>query len=199
MIPKRPRHRYPSKRPKYLHGHSHRNKFSLNRQTIEYEYRELKSGIKVAEQYGVSDVAVYNMLRKIGAQILPREDVEEHKQRFGRTMELHVLEALPAAFDISGPNWRAPFDVIWSGMRINVKASAPTYAGNNKERNTWSFNTRNKKNTDAFLCIGVNESGVIESIYLIPSNEAKKMTTIRRLGKTKYEKYRTTIEELNGK
>lgn len=191
-IPYSPRHQYPSKRPKYKVGHSHRNKFFLNRDTIENEYNEAGSGAKVAEKYGITPVAVYNMLKKVNAPLLPKEELAEQRQRTGRYWELKCLEALEGAEDFSGIDWSSPFDLVFNGYRVNVKTSNPVNQGK-----SWSFNTRSKEQTDYFLCIGLDENGELENLYWIPSELAKKQTTIRRGAETKYDKYLTTFGALN--
>ncbi|WP_110930930.1 hypothetical protein [Paenibacillus bouchesdurhonensis] len=193
-IPYSPRHQYPSKKPKYKVGHFHRNKFFLNRNTIENEYKKAGSGAKLAEKYGITPVAVYNMLRKIKASTIPKEELAEPKQRTGRYWELKCLDFLEGAEDFSGMDWRSPFDLIFNGYRVNVKVSNPVNQGK-----TWTFNTRSKQQIDYFLCIGLNESGEVEKLYWIPSDKAKKQTTIRRGSKTKYDEYATTFELLNHK
>lgn len=196
-IPYSPRHEFPSRKPKFKAGHAHRNKFSLNRNTIEMEYLAIGSGVKLAEKHGISPVAVYNMLNKLNVDLLPKDQLDEHNQKMGRQWELVCIGKLKGAIDCSREDWRSPYDIVWNGYKINVKASHPVYTGENKERKAWSFRTKADIEVDVFLCIGLNEKGSIEKIFWIPASEAKKQTTIQRNGNTKYEKYRTSFEDLN--
>jgi hypothetical protein len=197
VIPPVKRHRYPSKRAKYKMGHSHRNKFHLNRDTVEMEYLAAGSAFKLAKKYGISPVAVYNMLKKVGVKTLPKEHLGDCEQKTGRKWELKCLEELKGSLDVSGLNWKSPYDIEWNGFKINVKVSNPVSVAYSEDKPAWSFNTVSKKETDYFLCIGLGEGESIEKIFWIPSEEAKKQTTIRRNGNTKYEKYKTTFKELN--
>lgn len=197
VIPPSPRHRYPSKKPSYKTGHAHRNKFVLNRNTIEKEYRELKSAHKVAKKFGVTPVAVNNMLRKIGAKRLDKDELDENNSKLGRIWEKVALKNLEGSIDISGEDWRAPYDIEWRSLRINVKASRPVSVGNIPERNCWAFRTKKKVDTDYFLCFGLDENDQLEKVFWIPASVTKSSTTIRRFGNTKYNKYATTLEQIS--
>lgn len=155
------------------------------------------SGIKLAKKYGISPVAVYNMLGKLNVNLIPKEELEEGKQRLGREWEIECLRQLERSKDFSGENWRCAFDISWNDFKINVKASKPVRAGERRDKNAWSFNTKKHEGVDYFLCIGLDEEGELEKMFMVPVDVVKKQTTIRRSGNTKYEKYRTTFEELN--
>ena len=197
VIPPSPRHRYPSRKPRFKAGHAHRNKFVLNRNTIEKEYRELKSAHKVAKKFGVTPVAVYNMLRKIGVKTLEKDELNEANVKLGRIWEKIVLRKLEGSIDVSGKDWRAPYDIEWKTLKINVKVSRPVRSGNNQQRNFWAFRTKKKVDTDYFLCLGLDENDQLAKVFWIPANETKTTTTIKRLGSTIYNKYETTFEQLN--
>jgi hypothetical protein len=137
------------------------------------------------------------MLKKIGATSIPKDELNERKQRLGRKWEKYCLKSLVGSLDLSGTDWRSPADIEWRGLKINVKTSMPTYNGESKDRKSWTFNTKQKNGVDVFLCIGLNENEQLEKVFWIPSIQARRMITIRRNGNTKYECFRTTFEKLN--
>ncbi|TKI66643.1 hypothetical protein FC756_14555 [Lysinibacillus mangiferihumi] len=196
-IPYSPRHEYPSRKPRYKAGHAHRNKFFLNRDTIEMEYLAAGSGISLANSYGISSVAVYNMLKKMNIELLPKDILDNHNLSIGRSWELFCLQKLDGSEDFSGKDWRCSFDLRWNNFNIDIKVSNPVNVGKSKDRSAWSFNTKVKDEIDYFLCLGLNEKSELEKMFWIPSEDVKKQTTIRRNGNTKYEKYKTSFSELN--
>lgn len=111
---------------------------------------------------------------------------------FGKKAEQHALLYFPEAELITLNNYHAPYDILWEGKRINVKATKLVYL---EAAGAWYFKfTTNKgwDTCDMFLFLGY-ETGIEypTKAWLVPKEECSRTTTTLSKGckKSKFAKY----------
>jgi hypothetical protein len=119
---------------------------------------------------------------------------------FGKKAEKHALLYLPGAELITVDYYHAPYDILWEGHRINVKATKLVYL---KKPKAWYFKfttSRGWDNCDMFLLLGYEKGQEYPAkAWLVPKEECPHTTTTLSKGckKSRFAKYIIEREGLN--
>jgi hypothetical protein len=93
----------------------------------------------------------------------------------------------------SGSVWTGkPYDIDWKKLKIDIKTSLPRKLYN---RERWKFCLERQKGiVDYFFLVCLNPDRTIADLYFIPETLPVKNVSILTNGKSKYHKYRVSID-----
>lgn len=130
---------------------------------------------------GRSVTATKNIVDELGVAFVPTQaTMSESATRFGWEMEDHAADVLGAKIVRRRDPTENPFDLIWNGLRLDVKAARPRPNDSRRpDYLTWSFRLASKtgrRECDAFFCVLCDVLGKPQRYLLIPAAEAPAFT-----------------------
>lgn len=170
---------------KYIEGHHRRKIGDLS--VVLGAIKNNGTPRQASKSIELSNSAIRTLLKR--NRLIYKTDLTKvgGNTAFGRKAELDALKLLDGSIDCNGNNPKeSPFDILWNGLRIDVKAST---IKNSKGYMRWAFKTEKQYKCDMFLCIGYNNDQEIEVILLIPSKIIPSSLSIPIHLKSRWAKY----------
>lgn len=134
---------------------------------LENDLIELGSMSAVARKYGCPRSLIqYHVTRKKITPVIDLTKCDKERIAFGRKAELDALAILKGAIDVNKIDHTSPYDILWEGKKINVRAKKHP---NRRSINSWNFHARRKNENDMFLFMIYNDTE-LKFAYLVPTN-----------------------------
>jgi len=173
------------KERKYAKGH-HRRKIGDLEKVYEAVIQNGTPG-KAAKVLHLNKKSITSLLKRNGIQYQNDLTKTGGSTAFGRQAELDAIKFLRNAVDATcNDPQKSPFDLLWEGLRLNVKASTTKDSGYSLR---WSFHTEKPEQCDYFFCMGYDKKLEVETIFLIPSDAVPISLSIPINLKSKWAKY----------
>ena len=170
---------------RYVFGHA-RRRFG-NLYVLQQLVEHCGSSRAAARLLGISHSSIRTILRR--NRLSYKVDLENlgTSTALGRKGELDALKLLSASVDATKNRAdESPFDLLWQGQRIDVKASTINNSGKNLR---WSFKTWKASKCDFFLCLGYVQHNERAYAWLVPSTIAPQSTVIPAKSVSKWDDY----------
>ena len=120
---------------------------------------------------------------------------------FGRFAEKQAQTILDGSMLLTEADYHSPYDLIWNGQRVNVKATTLQYVST-AGCWYWKFTTKQSwKNCDLFLFLGYQDDKNFPCrAWLVPSHLCQKRSIAmsRNYAKGKYAKYEIEVKGFEG-
>lgn len=172
---------------RFIAGHGRRKVGDLNyiKEIIEIEGTPTLAGLAL----GLDKSSITSLMKRNHIEYFTDLTKVGGITAFGRKAELNALRLLPGSEDATcNDPKKSPFDILWNGKRINVKAST-IKSGGKGHYTRWTFQTEKPEQCDYFFCLGYKGEHHIAVALLIPSNVAPICVSFPTTYNTKWMQY----------
>lgn len=164
-------------------------------------YEKTKNLKLAAKSLGIPWHTLYSRLKKQGVAVVgDKSRYGSASDRVGCVGERIFREIVPCAIDLNENKFQAKCDFIVNNSLVDVKSSNKRMRNKAKSKKlSWAFSfVKQSEVADYFVCFGLDESLMLEKIFLIPSEFARGLQTlsIPVCGKSKWNDFVVSKEDL---